>query len=99
MWFTGRIRFLEHPELPLDNNLAENAIRPVALGRKNWLFADTQAGARATAALYSLVESAKANGLNPATYLEILFERFPYTETDEQIKALLPCYIDLSKTN
>ena len=97
-YWNGLTRFLEHPELPLDNNLAENAIRPVALGRKNWLFADTQAGAHATAALYSLTESAKSNGLNPNVYLETLFERFPYAETDEQIKALLPGYLDLSKT-
>jgi transposase len=95
----GLTLFLERPELPLDNNAVENAIRPVALGRKNWLFSDTPAGAHATAALYSLVESAKACDLNPVTYLQTLFERFPYAQTDEQIKALLPCYIDLSKTN
>jgi len=90
---------LENPDLPLDNNLAENSIRPVALGRKNWLFSDTPAGARATAALFSLVESATVNGLNPNLYLQSLFERFPYSSTDEQLKALLPCYIGLSKVN
>lgn len=90
----GLTLFLERPELPLDNNAAENAIRPVALSRKNWLFADTPAGAHATAALYSLVESAKACGVNPAAYLQTLFERFPLAESDEQIKALLPCYME-----
>ena len=93
--WAGLMLFLERPELPLDNNAAENSIRPVALGRKNWLFSDTPAGAHATAALYSLVESAKTCGINPAEYLQTLFERFPYAETDEQIKALLPNYINL----
>jgi len=81
----------------LDNNFAENSIPPVALGRKNWLFSDTQKGAHATAALFSLVESAKANGLNPNEYLKILFERFPYGSSDEDIKALLPHKINFPK--
>jgi len=96
-FWNGLTRFLEHPELPLDNNLAENSIRPVALGRKNWLFSDTPKGAYATAALFSLVESAKANDLNPQTYLKTLFERFPYGSSDEEIKALLPHKINLTK--
>jgi transposase len=50
---------------PLDNNRAENAIRPFVIGRKNWLFCDTQAGAHASANLYSIIETAKANGLEP----------------------------------
>jgi len=98
-YWNGLTLFLEQPEIPLDNNLAENSIRPVALGRKNWLFSDTPKGAHATAALFSLVESAKVNGLNPNEYLKTLFERFPYAETDEDIKALLPHRIDLSKTD
>ena len=96
-YWNGLTLFLNQPELPLDNNLAENSIRPVALGRKNWLFSDTPKGAHATAALFSLVETAKANGLNPNEYLKALFERFPYAESDDEIKALLPHQIDLSK--
>ena len=96
-YWLGLTLFLEQPELPLDNNAAENSIRPVALGRKNWLFSDTPKGAHATAALYSLVESAKANGLNPQVYLKTLFERFPKVEGDDQIMDLLPCYINLDK--
>jgi len=67
------------------------------VGRKNWLFSNSQAGARASAVLYSLIETAKANGLNPSIYLKTLFERFPKAEGDNQIKELLPCYINLDK--
>jgi len=58
----------------MDNNLAENAIRPFVVGRKNWLFCDTVAGAEASAALYSMIETARANGLNPFEYLKVLFK-------------------------
>jgi len=84
--------FVEYGFLPLDNNLAENAIRPFVVGRKNWLFCDTVEGAKASAALYSLIETARANGLNPYEYLKMLFEKFPLAETDEELKALLPQY-------
>jgi transposase len=84
--------FVNHGFLPLDNNSAENAIRPFVVGRKNWLFNDTVEGAKASAALYSLIETARANGLNPYNYLKMLFEKFPFVETDEELKALLPQY-------
>jgi transposase len=58
-------RFLEDGLIPLDNNPAENAILPFVVGRKNWLFSQTLSGAQASAALYSLIEIAKANGLSP----------------------------------
>ena len=57
-------RFLESPYISTDNNRAENAIRPVVVGRKNWLFSNTQNGARASALIYSLAVTACANGLN-----------------------------------
>ncbi len=66
-------RFLVHGEIPLDNNRCENAIRPFVIGRKNWLFSDTPAGATASANLYSLIETAKANGLEPHAYLTHLY--------------------------
>ena len=66
--------------LPLDNNFAERAIRPFAVGRKNWLFSDTPRGANASAAIYSIVTTAKGNGLKPREYLEWLFEQMPNTE-------------------
>ncbi len=86
--------YLNDGYIPLDNNLAENAIRPFVVGRKNWLFSDTVVGAEASARLYSLVETARANNLNPYTYLKTLFEKLPYAETEDQLKSLLPQYLD-----
>ena len=63
--------------LELSNNRAERAVRPFAIGRKNWLFCNNPAGADASAALYSVVETAKANGLSPFRYLNFLLERLP----------------------
>jgi transposase len=83
-------RFLEHGAIPLDNNRIENAIRPFVIGRKGWLFADTPAGATASANLYSLVETCKANGLEPHAYLSHLFAELPAARTVEQFEALLP---------
>ena len=82
--------FLEDGHIPLDNNLAENAIRPFVVGRKGWLFSGSPRGAHASATLYSLVESAKANALEPRAYLTFLFERLPAARTPEQLDALLP---------
>ena len=84
------IRVLDDGRLPLDTNLVENAIRPFVLGRKNWLFADTVAGARASANLYGLIETAKANGIEPYRYLARLFELLPAITLPEQLDALLP---------
>jgi transposase len=83
------IVFLKDGRLELDNNRSERAIKPVVIGRKNWLFANTPKGATASAILYSLVETAKANGLSPYAYLTYLFERLPDTTTS-QLDALLP---------
>lgn len=77
-----------------DNNLAENAIRPFVVGRKNWLFSATPGGATASATIYSLIETAKANGLEPYRYLRYMFERLPLAETETDYKALLPQYVD-----
>ena len=79
-----------------DNNLTENAIRPFAVGRKNWLFSGSPRGAKSSAAIYSLIETAKVNGLEPYAYLRLLFERLPYAHTDEARKALLPQHLDRS---
>ena len=84
------IRFCDDGHLRISNILAENAIRPVALGRKAWLFADTPAGARASATFFSLVETAKANGIEPFEYLHKVLQRLPYVETVEDMEALLP---------
>jgi transposase len=74
----------------MDNNLAENAIRPFVVGRKNWLFADVPGGAEASATLYSLIETAKNNGLEPYQYFCYLFDKLPVAQDEEQLKALLP---------
>jgi transposase len=84
------ITFLTHGEVPLDNNRCENAIRPFVVGRKGWLFSDTVKGAIASANLYSLVETAKANGVEPHAYLSLLFTRLPLATTVEHFEALLP---------
>lgn len=82
-------RYVENGEWPIDNNAAENAIRPFVIGRKAWLFSNSQRGAKASADLYSLIETAKANGLEPYSYLKWLFERLPET-TAENISELAP---------
>lgn len=88
--------YLEDGRLRMDNNLAENAIRPFVVGRKNWLFSGNVAGAEASAALYSLIESAKTNGLEPYWYLRRLFERLPLANSEEELCALLPQHFDRS---
>jgi transposase len=84
------IGYLDDGTYPIDNNLAENAIRPFAVGRKNWLFANSQAGAKASANLYSLIQTAKANDLNPYEYLKQIFIALPNATTVEDIEKLLP---------
>ncbi len=82
--------FLEQPCVPLDNNRCENAIRPFVIGRKAWLFSGTADGAVASANLYSLVETAKANGIEPHAYLTHLYAELPAATTLEHFEALLP---------
>jgi len=82
--------YVDHAVLTPDNNLAENAIRPFVIGRKNWLFAGNARGASASATLYSLIETAKANGLEPYRYLRYLFTQLPLARTEEDYAALLP---------
>ena len=72
----------------------ENAIRPIALGRKNWLFAGHPNGANAGALFFSIIETAKMNNLEPYAYLRYLFENLPLASTEEEIKMLMPQYID-----
>ena len=84
------VRYLENGAYPIDNNPAENAIRPFVVERKNWLFANSQAGARASANLYSVIETTKANDLEPCAYLKDIFAEPPNATTLEDIDALLP---------
>jgi len=87
------IRSLDDGRVEVDTNLCENAIRPFAVGRRAWLFADTPAGAKASANLYSLIETAKANGLEPYAYLCRVFAELPVAvaaKDQAAIEALLP---------
>ena len=93
------IRYVDDGRLRIDNNLVENTIRPFVLGRKNWLFCDTVRGAHASANLYSLIETAKANGLEPYQYLRRVFKELPTAQNVDEIEALLPCRVDLNNTN
>ena len=84
------IKYINDGNYPIDNNAAENAIRPFVIGRKNWLFANTPKGARASANLYSIIETAKAHDLNPQEYLSYIFTKLPLVETVEDYEKLLP---------
>ena len=83
--------YLEDGHCSFSNNLSENAIRPFTVGRKNWLFSSSSKGAEASALTYTIVEMAKANGLNVYRYLEYLLEHRPNAKmTDEQLSELAP---------
>ena len=84
------IGYIEDGQLTIDNNMAENSIRPFVVGRKSWLFSGTPEGAEASALLYSLIETAKANKLEPYAYLRYLFEKLPLAVSLEEYEALLP---------
>jgi hypothetical protein len=82
--------YCEDGRLHISNALAENAIRPFAVGRRAWLFSDTPRGARASATCYSLVETAKANKLEPFAYINYLLQHIATADTVEKLEALLP---------
>lgn len=85
------MNYLQDGACSLSNNLSENSIRPLVVGRKNWLFSDTPDGADASMRVYSMVETAKANGLDPLKYLMFLLENRPSTEmSDEELALLAP---------
>jgi transposase len=88
------IVYISNGLLQPDNNVAENAIRPFVVGRKNWLFAGHPNGASASATFFSLIETAKANGLEPYAYLRCLFGQLPFVKDQAGYRALLPQYID-----
>jgi len=88
-------RVLDDGRLELSTNAVERAIRPFVIGRKGWMFADTPRGATASARLYSLVETAKANGIEPFAYLEQVFTLLAAAEEPIDYEALLPWRIAL----
>ena len=83
-------RYTDRGDLPIDNNRCENAIRPFVIGRKAWLFSDTPAGARSSAVIYSLVQTCKANGLEPYTWLRRVLRDLPAAKSADAVEALLP---------
>ena len=89
------VRYVQDGRYPIDNNPCENSIRPFVVGRKGWLFSDTVAGANASANLYSLVQTCKANGIDSYRYLRALFIALPNATTADDYEALLPWRITL----
>jgi transposase len=84
------VRYLDCPYLTPDTNAAENSIRPFVLGRKNWLFSGSPNGAQSSCSMYSLIESAKQNGMNPYSYLRTVFEAAPRVKNTRNWETLLP---------
>jgi transposase len=84
------IIYVQDAHLQIDNNRAERAIKPFVIGRKNWLFSATSAGARASATLYSVIETAKANGVEPLSYIQLLLEELPRRRADDELEDLMP---------
>ena len=97
--WSGLTEYLNNGHIPIDNNGAENGIRAFVIGRKNWLFADTQKGAKASANLYSIIETAKANGHDAYHYLCYLFRALPKAKTEEDIEKLLPWNVNIETTD
>ena len=93
------IGYCERGDLQISNVLAENAIRPFALGRKAWLFADTTKGAQASATCYSLIETAKANDLEPSAYVHHVLDRIGEADTLEKLEQLLPWNAPLERVS
>ena len=89
-YWSRLVRYTERGDLPIDNNRCENSIRPFAVGRRRWMFCDTPAGAHASAVIYSLIETARANGLEPYTWLRRVMRELPAAQSVEAIEALLP---------
>jgi len=81
---------VEGDHLPMDNNCAENVMRPFVIGRKNWMFSDTPQGVTTSAQIYSLIEIAKANGREPYAWLGYMLERLMAVQGIEDCEALLP---------
>ena len=89
----GFYAYLTDGRLEIDNNLLENEIRPFAIGRKNWLFLGSPRGAEAACMFYSFIQTAKANGLDPAIYLTNMLEKLPYCRTEADFEKLLPWHL------
>jgi len=83
-------RFLAHGEVEVDNNLVENAIRPTAVGKKNWLFFGSEAAGTRNAAVFTLVQNCRMHAVNPEEYLKDVLERLPRMTNQDDLKQLTP---------
>ena len=83
-------KYITDGRLPIDNNIAENSIRPFTLGRKNWLFNDTVKGAEAAAIMFSIIRTAVANGLEPYWYIRYLLDNLIKLKSKEDFEAFIP---------
>ena len=92
------IRYLDDGRLEIDNNGVENAIRPFVVGRKGWLFSSSVRGVKSSANLYSLIETAKANGLEPFAYLHHLFTALPTAKTVDDYEGVVVFFVKKSLT-
>ncbi len=92
------VRYLDSPHLTPDTNRIENKIRPFVVGRNAWMFSGSPRGATAAATLYSLIETAKANGIEPHRYMLNVIERLPMASTPAEYRALLPQLIELTSS-
>ncbi len=88
--YQNLVRYLKYPEVTPDNNIAENAIRPFCVGRKNWLFNSSPRGAYSSATLYSLVETAKINNVEPYEYLTFIFTEIQNITAETDLDAFMP---------
>lgn len=95
----GLQRYCTDGRLPMSNIQAEHVAKAIAVPRKNFLFADTPAGAHASAMIYSLLETAKINGQHPQRYLSVLLSEITYAHATEDIEALLPWNITTEEVN
>ena len=84
------VRYIDDGQIEIDNNFIENQIRPFALGRKNWLFSQSVAGVKASANIYSIMQTAAANNIELFSYLKKLMKELPNSQTQAQLEALLP---------
>lgn len=95
----GLYAYLSDGRLEIDNNALENQIRPFAIGRKNWLFLGSPKGAEAACIFYTLIQTAKVNGIEPFAYLRAMLEQLPHCKSEADVEQLLPWNIELTNNN
>ena len=84
------IRYIEDGRLEIDNGLSERKIKPFVIGRKNWLFCNSIAGAKAAEVLFSIIETCELHKIEPYAYLRFVLTKIPYAKTVEELEQLMP---------